>query len=51
VADVSDEEQARAMVDAAIAQFGRLDCLDNNMGISGRGSIVEMAPEEWRRVM
>ena len=31
------------MVDAAIAQFGRLDCLDNNVGIGGRGSVVEMA--------
>src|SRR6202521_638603 len=37
IADVTDEPQARAMVDAALAQFGRLDCLDNNVGISGRG--------------
>src|SRR5258708_39970421 len=28
VADVTDEPQARAMVDAALTQFGRLDCLD-----------------------
>ena len=26
VADVTDEQQARAMVDAAIEKFGRLDC-------------------------
>ena len=51
VADVTDEPQARAMVDAALAQFGRLDCLDNNVGISGRGSVVDMAPQDWRRVM
>jgi NAD(P)-dependent dehydrogenase (short-subunit alcohol dehydrogenase family) len=51
VADVTDEPQARAMVDAALAQFGRLDCLDNNVGIGGRGSVVEMAPQDWRRVM
>src|SRR6266481_7357490 len=43
-ADVTDENEARAMVDAALAQFGRLDCLDNNVGIGGRGSVVEMAP-------
>src|SRR6516225_1521676 len=51
VADVTDESQARAMVDAAVAQFGRLDCLDNNVGIGGRGSVTEVAPEQWRRVM
>src|ERR1700758_1000657 len=32
VADVTDEQQAHAMVDGAIGQFGRLDCLDNNVG-------------------
>jgi NAD(P)-dependent dehydrogenase (short-subunit alcohol dehydrogenase family) len=51
VADVTDEPQARSMVDAALAQFGRLDCLDNNVGISGRRSVVDMAPQDWRRVM
>lgn len=51
VADVTDENQARAMVEAAVAQFGRLDCLDNNVGIGGRGSVVEMTPQNWRRIM
>ena len=51
VADVTDEGQARAMVVVAIERFGRLDCLDNNVGIGGRGSVVDMAPENWRRVM
>src|SRR5690242_17357855 len=51
VADVVVEKQARAMVDAALAQFGRLDCLDNNVGIGGRGSVVDMAPQDWHRVM
>jgi NAD(P)-dependent dehydrogenase (short-subunit alcohol dehydrogenase family) len=31
--DVSDEEQVAAMVDAAVAQFGRLDMAFNNAGI------------------
>jgi NAD(P)-dependent dehydrogenase (short-subunit alcohol dehydrogenase family) len=51
VADVTDEAQARAMVAAAVERFGRLDCLDNNVGIGGRGSVVDVAPENWRRVM
>jgi NAD(P)-dependent dehydrogenase (short-subunit alcohol dehydrogenase family) len=50
-ADVTEETQAQAMVEAAVAEFGRLDCLDNNVGIGGRGSVVDMAPENWRRVM
>src|SRR5271166_5642004 len=51
VADVTDEQQAKAMVAAALERFGRLDCLDNNVGIGGRGSVVDMAPDNWRRVM
>jgi NAD(P)-dependent dehydrogenase (short-subunit alcohol dehydrogenase family) len=50
-ADVSDEEQCRAMVDAALSQFGRLDLLDNNVGIDGKGSVVEEDPQRWRRIM
>ena len=48
VADVTDEGQARAMVAAALERFGRLDCLDNNVGIGGRKAEIEdtltMAP-------
>src|SRR5919108_1955334 len=51
MADVTDESQARAMVNAAVVRFGRLDCLDNNVGISGRGNVVDMGPEDWHRVM
>jgi NAD(P)-dependent dehydrogenase (short-subunit alcohol dehydrogenase family) len=51
VADVTNEAQAQAMVTAAVERFGRLDCLDNNVGIGGRGSVVDMAPENWHRVM
>jgi NAD(P)-dependent dehydrogenase (short-subunit alcohol dehydrogenase family) len=51
VADVADEPQCRALVDAAVGQFGRLDLLDNNVGIGGRGSVVDTAVEDWRRIM
>jgi NAD(P)-dependent dehydrogenase (short-subunit alcohol dehydrogenase family) len=50
-ADLTDEPQAKAMVAAALDRFGRLDFLDNNVGIGSRGSVVEEAPETWRRVM
>jgi NAD(P)-dependent dehydrogenase (short-subunit alcohol dehydrogenase family) len=50
-ADVTDEDECRAMVRAAVETFGRLDLLDNNVGIGSRGSVVETDPEAWRRVM
>ena len=49
--DVTSETEARGMVEAALARFGRLDCLDNNVGIGGRGSVVDMPEDEWHRVM
>src|SRR5213593_4772212 len=51
VADVTDEAQCRAIVDAALARFGRLDLLDNNVGIGGRGTVVDTAVADWRRIM
>jgi NAD(P)-dependent dehydrogenase (short-subunit alcohol dehydrogenase family) len=50
-ADVTDEKQCRAMVEAALAQFGRLDLLDNNVGIASKGSVVDEDPQRWREVM
>jgi NAD(P)-dependent dehydrogenase (short-subunit alcohol dehydrogenase family) len=50
-ADLTDNAQCKATVDAALAQFGRLDFLDNNIGISSKGSVVELSQAEWQRVM
>src|SRR5215469_3304528 len=33
VADVADEKQCKGVVDAALGAWGRLDLLDNNVGI------------------
>jgi len=50
-ADLTDEAQAKGAVDAAVTRYGRLDFLDNNVGIGSRGSVVEETPENWRRLM
>ncbi len=50
-ADVTDEAQCRAMVEAALDHFGRLDLLDNNVGIASTGSVVREDPARWRRLM
>jgi len=49
--DVTDDAQCAAMVAEAVTRFGRLDFLDNNVGIGSRGSVVDEKPEVWRRVM
>ena len=51
VADVADEGQCKALVEATLTAFGRLDLLDNNVGIGGRGSVVDTPVEQWRRIM
>jgi NAD(P)-dependent dehydrogenase (short-subunit alcohol dehydrogenase family) len=50
-ADVTRTADCAAMVQAALDRFGRLDFLDNNVGIGSRGSVVEIGEDEWRRVM
>ena len=50
-ADVTSLEECRQMVEAAIDRYGRLDILDNNVGVSQRGTVVEVSEEDWDRVM
>ena len=50
-ADVTQASDCEAMVAAATARWGRLDILDNNVGIGSRGNILEENPARWRRVM
>jgi NAD(P)-dependent dehydrogenase (short-subunit alcohol dehydrogenase family) len=39
------------MVAAALDWFGRLDFLDNNVGVGSRGTVVDEPEERWRRLM
>ena len=50
-ADVTDTEACAAMVEKAMERFGRLDILDNNVGIGSSGSVVQETEEAWDRVM
>ena len=49
--DATKETDCKRLIDAAVDRWGRLDFLDNNVGIGSRGSVVEEKPEEYRRVM
>ena len=50
-ADVTRATDCAAMVEATLDRFGRLDFLDNNVGIGSRGSILDESEESWRRLM
>ena len=50
-ADVTRLANCEAMVEAALSTWGRLDVLDNNVGIGSRGSVVDEEYERWKRVM
>ncbi len=51
VADVAQEDQAREMVVAANAAFGRIDILVNNAGVMLLGPIANADTEDWRRMI
>jgi 3-oxoacyl-[acyl-carrier protein] reductase len=51
-ADVGSLEEGRAMVEAALADFGFVDILVNNAGIASRGhSVLDTDPAELERVV
>ena len=50
-ADVSDAAQVQAMVQAAIAEFGRVDVLVNNAGITMPKGMRETSEADWDRVL
>ncbi|MCE5170530.1 glucose 1-dehydrogenase [Paenibacillus profundus] len=49
--DVTSPEEAKAMADAVVKQYGRIDVLFNNAGVSGVGRLHEIEPEAWDRVI
>jgi NAD(P)-dependent dehydrogenase (short-subunit alcohol dehydrogenase family) len=50
-ADVTRRADCEAMVGDAVGRWGRLDILDNNVGVEGRGTLLETDEATWERVM
>ncbi len=50
-ADVSDERQVRAMVEAALAEFGQIDILVNDAGVVSQVAFADLEVSEWDRVL
>lgn len=51
VGDLTDATDVEAMVAQAVDRWGTVDVLDNNLGISGKGSIVDASDEVWDRAI
>lgn len=50
-ADVSDADQARSLIDAAVELWGSLDVLVNNAAIQVEKTLEDTEPEDWDRLM
>jgi NAD(P)-dependent dehydrogenase (short-subunit alcohol dehydrogenase family) len=50
-ADVTRSGDCRGMVEEAVRRWGRLDILDNNVGIGGRATVVEVEEGDWDHMM
>jgi len=51
VGDLTEEEPAKRLIDTAVAEFGRLDILINDVGGSRNARIWEMKVEDWDFVL
>ena len=51
LADVTDEAAVQAMVDAALARFGRLDILINNAADRRQAPLTEISLADWRHII
>jgi len=49
--DITDADDRRRMVDAAIQHLGGLDILVNNAGIGATGHFVDAGPDRLRKIM
>ena len=50
-ADVSVEADMKRLIEQTIAQYGRLDVLINNAGVSMRSLVIDADPSVFRKVM
>ena len=49
--DLTQSDQCKRVVDFVLKNWGRLDILDNNIGIDSKLSVVDETEEYWDRVM
>jgi NAD(P)-dependent dehydrogenase (short-subunit alcohol dehydrogenase family) len=50
-ADVTKSVDCKRVVDTCVAEYGGLDILHNNVGVTKAGGAVEQSEEDWDRIM
>ena len=50
-ADITDQKAVAHLVDAAVQEFGRVDMLVNNAGVSVGGTVADLNVDNFRQVM
>lgn len=50
-ADVASKDQVESAIEALTNQLGPADILINNAGIAAFASVLEMDPEQWKRII
>lgn len=49
--DIASPETAKMLIGKAVSEFGRVDVVINNAGITADGLLVRMSREDWQRVI
>jgi NADP-dependent 3-hydroxy acid dehydrogenase YdfG len=49
--DVADREQVKALVDAAVQAYGRVDVMINNAGVMPQAPLERLKIDEWDRMI
>ncbi len=50
-ADVSSEAEVKALIDRSVEEFGKIDIMVNNAGITKDGLAMRMPEEDWDKVI
>ena len=50
-ADVTQTGECQRIVDEAVKRYGTIDILQNNVGIGGSGSVVDVDEDAWDQIM
>ena len=49
--DLTKSDQCKKVVDFVMSKWGRLDILDNNIGVASKLSVVDESEENWDNIM